>query len=346
MRARNVARLRILVGVTLASAALGAALSWRDPAARLIGNAVASGLTGAVLAVFEIALQGPARARLQQLPVTFVLLLRVIVYGIVLAATPEFVAMAARKLAPSPALEEALGIGLGNAIIVAIAFNTFFLARALMGPSTLLAFLSGRYHRPRREERLVLFLDLHGSTALAERLGDLGFHRFLNRLTLDLSDPIVDAKGEIYRYVGDEIIVSWRVERGDEGSLALASLRTIDEMLIARRDAYLAEFGEVPRLRGGLHAGSLVIGEMGQLKRELVVLGDTMNTTARIVEACRQTGRDYIASAAALRLAGPLQSMRAEPLGPMPLRGKEEPVELFALLRDAPAVEPSASAAA
>ena len=51
MRARNVARLRILVGVTLASAALGAALSWRDPAARLIGNAVASGLTGAVLAV-------------------------------------------------------------------------------------------------------------------------------------------------------------------------------------------------------------------------------------------------------------------------------------------------------
>jgi adenylate cyclase len=65
-----------------------------------------------------------------------------------------------------------------------------------------------------------------------------------------------------------------------------------------------------------------------------VLLGDTMNTTARIQGVCRTTGHDYIASAP----AGPERSalppgVYAQSLGPVELRGKENVIELFALTR-------------
>jgi len=335
MRARNVTRLRIVAGVTVASAALGVVLAPQAGSLGIAGNGVVGGLIGSTLAAIEIALQGPARASLQRFPVWLVFLLRVIIYGAVFIAAPEIVGAAAQLLAPSSERLPQFGLPASGAILAAIGFNAFFLARALIGPSTLTAFILGRYHRPRLEERLVLFLDLRGSTGLAERLGDLAFHRFLDRLAEDLTDPVVEAKGEIYRYVGDEIIISWPLTRGNEGGRAIACLPAIEDVLSDRRGQYLAEFGVIPQLRGALHAGSLVVGEMGRHKREIVMLGDTMNTAARIEEVCRQTGHDYIASAAALRVAGPLSpGLHAEALGPMPLRGKEEQIELFALSRE------------
>ncbi len=155
-----------------------------------------------------------------------------------------------------------------------------------------------------------------------------------NHLAFDLSDPVAEAKGEIYRYVGDEIIVSWMIARGNAGAGAIGCLPAIEDVLVDRCAEYVAGFGAIPRLRGALHAGPVVVGEMGAAKREIVISGDTMNTAARIKEVCRQTDHDYIASAAALRAAGPLPAgLRAEALGPMPLRGKEEQIELFALSR-------------
>lgn len=335
MRARNVIRLRIVAAVTVASAALGVVLTSQTNSLGIAGDAVVGGLTGSTLAAVEIALQGPARARLQRFPVWLVFAFRVIIYGAVFLAAPEIGGAAMRVFAHSSAAGARLGIPASGAIAAAIGFNAFFLARALIGPSTLMAFLLGRYHRPRLEERLVLFLDLRGSTGLAERLGDLAFHRFLNQLAEDLADPVVETKGEIYRYVGDEIIISWRLASAEEGAAAVGCLPAIEDVLSERRSEYLAEFGVLPQLRGALHAGSLVVGEMGRSKREIVMLGDTMNTAARIEEVCRETGRDYIASGAALSVAGPLPAgLRAVALGPMALRGKEEQIELFALSRE------------
>jgi hypothetical protein len=82
----------------------------------------------------------------------------------------------------------------------------------------------------------------------------------------------------------------------------------------------------------GRYAGPLVVGEMGDMKREIVMLGDTMNTTARIEDVCRATGNEAIASAAVLRAVGTLPAgVRATPLEAMTLRGKSDAVALFAL---------------
>ena len=84
--------------------------------------------------------------------------------------------------------------------------------------------------------------------------------------------------------------------------------------------------------RAALHCGPVVVGELGYLKKEIALIGDAMNTAARILEACRDTGCAVLASATLLeRLTGLPPGVAARALGPLPMRGKERALELYAL---------------
>jgi adenylate cyclase len=89
-----------------------------------------------------------------------------------------------------------------------------FEMNSLLGQNVLLSFVTGRYHRPKVEQRVFLIMDMKHSTAAAERLGEVGFHQLLNRLMADLSGPIVLRDGQIHKYVGDELIATWPLARG------------------------------------------------------------------------------------------------------------------------------------
>ena len=60
-----------------------------------------------------------------------------------------------------------------------------------------------------------------------------------------------------------------------------------------RGEEYRSRFGVLPELRTALHAGPVVAGEMGDSKLEIVLLGDTVNTTARIEQACCELDRPF-----------------------------------------------------
>src|SRR5271166_4623637 len=102
--------------------------------------------------------------------------------------------------------------------IVAISFSVSLLAgaifelRRLIGGRVLGSFLLGTYHRPKREQRIVMFLDLAGSTMLAEQMGELRVHDLITRFFFDIDRPIADHDGEVHAYVGDEVIITWRSE--------------------------------------------------------------------------------------------------------------------------------------
>ena len=70
--------------------------------------------------------------------------------------------------------------------------NLAFVIANLIGPRALLNFITGRYHAPVEENRFVLFVDIAGSTGLAERLGGIGIHRFLDRTFRLLTVAVVD----------------------------------------------------------------------------------------------------------------------------------------------------------
>jgi adenylate cyclase len=343
VRARTQQAIRIVAGITLASAVFGASVSSFTPDGA--GTGVFTGaVIGFVLATLGLLMLGPWSRVLQHWPVGVVFLLRTLIYGIVFMLVPNAMsALVHGSLAP---FRDPTRVMTGTTLALSFAFafciNLALTISRLLGPRTMMSFVTGRYYRPRHEHRIVLFADLIGSTKLGEQLGDQKFHAFLNQVFWDMTEPVLAAGGEIDRYIGDEIVVSWLLSEGtaasnDPRTAAIACIFVIEDALNARAERYRARFGTVPRFRAALHAGPLVVGEMGDVKREIVLLGDTMNTTARIESACRTTGYDYIASAPAMPEPGALPAgVHAEKLGPVELRGKLQVVELFGLKRVPP----------
>jgi adenylate cyclase len=205
----------------------------------------------------------------------------------------------------------------------------------LLGPGVLFAFAAGRYYEPRIEERALLFIDMRSSTAAAERLGELCFLKLLNRFISDLSVAIDETRGEIHKYVGDEVIVTWRLGPGrDEAACVRACFPALNR-LGDQLPAYQREFGLAADFRAGLHCGPVAICEVGSLKREIALIGDTMNTAKRIQEVCRDTNHRVLASSTLLdRLAALPLGVTGRPLGELAVHGKEHPLELYVLEAD------------
>jgi adenylate cyclase len=84
-------------------------------------------------------------------------------------------------------------------------------------------------------------------------------------------------------------------------------------------------------VRGALHAGPVVTGEVGARRRAIVFLGDVVNTTSPIEQATRDLGRPFLASADALDRLSLDGAFALEDLGPQHLRGREAPVRVFAI---------------
>lgn len=220
-----------------------------------------------------------------------------------------------------------------TAVAASIAFTWWFALDRLLGGGVLVGLLTGRYHRPRREQRIFLFADLVRSTGLAERLGELDYHRFLNRAFVDAAPSVERHGGLIYQYVGDQMVVTWTLERGLEDWNCVRCALAIGDALEGAAAEYAEEFGAAPRFRFALHCGPVVAGEMGDLRREIVFSGDTLNTAARIEAVAKLAGRELVVSRDVLDHERLPSGLVAEPLGEHTLRGKEKPVELFAVSR-------------
>lgn len=218
-----------------------------------------------------------------------------------------------------------------------IALALMFFANLLVevalkvGRGTFLAWVLGRYHQPREEDRVFMFLDLKDSTPIAERLGPVRFSLLVRDFFDDVSGAVLETKGEVSHYIGDEAVISWKRRHG----LAAANcvrcyFRALDE--IERKSAwYRKQYGLVPRFKAGVHLGRVVATDIGTAKSEIVFHGDVLNTTARITGMCSELSEDLLVSGDLVAaLAG---EYRAESLGRHALKGKAQPIELFAMRR-------------
>lgn len=183
--------------------------------------------------------------------------------------------------------DPSFGIVFGISVLASSAFSVAIEITRLLGKEATISVLTGRYRRPRLEERIVLFADLVGSTPLAERIGDLRFHEFLGDVAFDLARPVEWAGGDVHRYVGDAVIVTWPLKKKNAADAAVACAARMHGALAKAAPRYEAQFGTAPRLRIAIHCGPVAAGEIGDWKREIALLGDTMNTAARLEGAAR-----------------------------------------------------------
>jgi adenylate cyclase len=148
---------------------------------------------------------------------------------------------------------------------------------------------------------------------------------------------VTDHGGEVYRYVGDALIAIWPLGSPDQNGRPIRCLFACRDALAAARAGLVARHGEMPEFRASLHVGPLVAGEIGGFKREIALLGDAMNTAARLEQECRSAGHAFLASKPLLERATMPAGIVAASMGSHLLRGKSEPLELFALERAADA---------
>ncbi|MCP5368897.1 MAG: adenylate/guanylate cyclase domain-containing protein [Hyphomicrobiales bacterium] len=224
--------------------------------------------------------------------------------------------------------------GVGVAMFMIIMF--VLQVRTLIGGRVLTNFLVGRYSKPVREERVFLFLDLAESTAMAQDLGDVETHALISRFFFDVDRVTVEHGAETHRYIGDEVVVSWPLDQAVRDATCLRCVFAVADMVAARADRYRKRFGRVPAFRVGLHGGPVVAGECGSSKQEIVYIGDTINTTARLEAEAKEMGVPFLVSDSLLaRMALP-DGYAVRHLGALTLRGRKEPLAVATVLRDGP----------
>jgi adenylate cyclase len=191
--------------------------------------------------------------------------------------------------------------------------------------------LRGKYHTPVTETRVFMFLDLNQSTAIAERLGNKSYHALLKDFFRDITNPILDCKGSIYQYVGDEVIISWNMRNGFDDANSIKCFFSLKEYIHSQREKYLFTYGMIPTFKAGLHCGEVVAGEVGIVKRDITYSGDVLNTTARIQSMCREFQVDFIASHHLATLIPDQEIFEISALGSIKLRGKETELQLVSI---------------
>lgn len=199
-----------------------------------------------------------------------------------------------------------------------------------IGQAVLINFFTGKYHRPIEEERIFMFLDMKSSTTIAEKLGHIHYFKMLNEYYADLTAPIIDFGGEIYQYVGDEVIVSWKLKKRMINN-CLNCYFSMKKALSTQAEKYQVKYGLVPTFKAGIHFGKVTTGEIGVIKKEIIFSGDVLNTTARIQGLCNSYNVDLLVSEKLIKALNSNEKFEIKELGEVELRGRNEKINLFTL---------------
>jgi len=336
MNARLEKKLRLLAVIVTASM-IGAAIysfaTTRDIAVGLLyGLLISAPLAGISLFVLE----GPMRVWLGGLSFTATLMVRSAIYATIIVPILFFqLGSVIAGFARDPS-NKSLWIDIAYSVACVVLVNLVLGITNIIGPRAFLNFIIGRYHTPIEEKRFVLFVDIAGSTGLAERLGGVAIHRLLDRTFRLLTLSVIDYRGEVLNYVGDEVIVTWPERSGAIGCRPLRCFMAMRDELTRATSQLEREFGVVPRIRGSLHFGPVIVGEIGDLKRAIVFNGDVMNTAARLEELSRNVDGGFLASRAAMQRFDSAPPFAVRELGRLAIRGRADGIDVVGI--EAPAL--------
>ncbi|TMA94201.1 MAG: hypothetical protein E6J77_04030 [Deltaproteobacteria bacterium] len=195
-----------------------------------------------------------------------------------------------------------------------------------------------------RKQVTVLFCDLSGSTAIAERLDPEDYHDLLDRYLELAFREIYRYEGIVNQLAGDGIMALFGapIAHEDAPQRAIWAALGIVEALARFNEQLRAERGFELQARIGINTGPVVVGTVGNdLKMDYTAIGDTTNLAARL-EGLAEPGTILISEATARLVRG---FFRLQSLGPLSVKGKREPVAASAVLGASDAVTPMAVAA-
>ena len=180
----------------------------------------------------------------------------------------------------------------------------------------------------------VLFADVAGSTALAERLDPEEMHDIIDRCFRLLVEPVHYYEGTVNQFTGDGIMALFGAPIAHEDAPERAVRAGLEMQAAVRQFAATLEHRGIDfQIRIGIHTGPVVVGAIGDdLRMDYTAIGDTTNLSARLQTAARP-GTVLVSEKTAKLIAG---RFTLQPVGPLTLKGKSAPVAAYEVIRALP----------
>ncbi len=202
-----------------------------------------------------------------------------------------------------------------------------------LGPGNLWKMMIGRFSKPKEMEKIFMFLDLQGSTSLAERLGNILYSEMIQDCFHDIS--VVRRHGaEVFQYVGDEVVLVWPPNQGLNSFNCIEAYFAFMRRINDKSEYYESKYGTVPFFKAGIHKGKVVLAEVGEIKREIAYHGDTINTASRIQDKCNEFNQSLVISQELLNAFDSEEMEKVysiKELGTVSLKGKDNTVNISGL---------------
>ena len=193
--------------------------------------------------------------------------------------------------------------------------------------------------RSELREVCVMFLDIRGFTAFAEKRSAEEVVAYLNTIFDETVDAVAAHGGIVNKFLGDGFMAVFGVGHagdagggGDAGAEACSSAMAAGLEAIARVEALVGS-GRIPstRIGLGLHAGPAVVGNIGSVQRkEYTVIGDVVNVASRVEALNKELGSQMLVTEEVWRGAR-RTDQPTRPREPLRVRGRENPVHIFQL---------------
>jgi ABC-type oligopeptide transport system substrate-binding subunit/class 3 adenylate cyclase len=178
-----------------------------------------------------------------------------------------------------------------------------------------------------RKPVTILFTDIVGSTALAEKLDPEEWKEIVNGAHQRVSECVYRYEGTIAQLLGDGVLAFFGAPITHEDDPVRAVRAALDiQRAIADYARELHGYVENFQLRVGINTGTVVVGAVGSdLRMEYLAIGDAVNLAARL-QAAAQPGKALVSEATARLVKGAFELCD---LGEIAVKGKREPVRVF-----------------
>jgi adenylate cyclase len=178
----------------------------------------------------------------------------------------------------------------------------------------------------------VLFSDIRGFTALSETMNPDAMAKLLTEYFTEMVDCVFQHGGTLDKFIGDAVMAQWGAPLGepDDGDRAMSAALDMMSALDKLNERWTSEGRPTVQIGIGLNFGEAFAGNIGSERRlEYTVIGDTVNTASRLCSVAKK-GEIIISEDFLKTLKNPPQ---LQPLEPVPLKGKTQPVPIFLVKR-------------
>jgi adenylate cyclase len=191
-----------------------------------------------------------------------------------------------------------------------------------------------------QREITVMFTDVRGFTTIAEQFDPQGLAVFMNRFLTPMTDIILEARGTVDKYMGDNIMAFWNAPLAlaqhprHACEAALTMTRRLAELNVEwRREAHEQGRNHIPVMMGiGINTGMASVGNFGSTQRfAYTLLGDSVNLASRLEGQCKTYAVGAILGEATAKT---VTGFALVELDLIKVKGKTEPERIFALAGD------------